>query len=137
MVETGTGTLPTYTETLPRIPESARTARRLVDLALTVWDMNEVRDAAEMVVSELLANAVHHARCESVRLTVTRLSDSRVQVSVVDRSRAHPRRRAAGSMEESGRGLGIVNALAHGRWGVDSLAWGKRVWADLEVTSGE
>lgn len=106
-------------------------------MAVNVWDMNEVRDAAEMVVSELLANAVQHARWESVRVTVTRLSDSRVQVSVVDRSRTHPSHRAAGSTEESGRGLDIVDALTHGRWGVDSLAWGKRVWADLAVTSGE
>ncbi|MGW1817333.1 ATP-binding protein [Streptomyces sp. NPDC002125] len=121
MVQTGTGTLPSYAETLPRTPEAAGYARRLVALVLTVWDMNEVRDAAEMVVSELLANAVQHARCESVRLTVTRLSDSRVQVSVVDRSRAHPRRRAADSIEEPGRGLGIVDALAQGGGG--SIRW--------------
>lgn len=139
MVETETGTLPAYTETLPRAPESARYARRLVDLALAVWGMGELRDAAEIVVSELLTNAVLHARRASVRVTVTRMSDNRARVSVVDLSRTRPKRRAAGSTEESGRGLEIVDALSHGQWGVDSTRWGKRVWADLapEETPGE
>ena len=140
MLETGTGTLPAYTETLPRSPESARDARRLVSLALDVWGMNGVRDVAEVVVSELLTNAVKHARRDSVRVTVTRLSRERVQVAVVDLSRKHPQPRAASANEESGRGLEIVNALSRGRWGVDTLPWGKRVWADLshgEETAGE
>ncbi|MFD5788550.1 ATP-binding protein [Streptomyces sp. NPDC127037] len=136
MAETSTGALPGYTETLPRVPESARLARRLVDLALTVWDMDGARDAAEVVVSELLANAVQHARRDSVRLTVTRLGETRVRVAVVDLSRTHPTRRAAVADDESGRGLDIVDALSHGQWGVDSMRWGKRVWADLEASGG-
>ncbi|MEW1892305.1 ATP-binding protein [Streptomyces sp. NPDC085659] len=139
MVDTGTGPLPAYTETLPRRPESARCARRMVGLALGVWDLDGLRDAAEIVVSELLANAIQHARRESVRLTVTRLGDTRVRVAVVDLSRTHPVRRSAGSDDESGRGLDIVDALSRGQWGVDSMRWGKRVWADLvfEETTGE
>ena len=140
MLETGTGTLPAYTETLPRSPESVRDARCLVGLALDVWGMNGVRDVAEVVVSELLTNAVKHARRDSVRVTVTRLSHERVQVAVVDMSRQNPRPRAASANEESGRGLEIVNVLSRGRWGVDPLPWGKRVWADLspgEETAGE
>ncbi|WP_224756503.1 ATP-binding protein [Streptomyces sp. col6] len=121
---------------MPRVAESARRARRLVDLALSVWDMDKVRDAAEIVVSELLANAVQHARRDSVRLTVTRLSDTRVRVAVVDLSRTHPTRRAASADDESGRGLDIVDALSHGQWGVDSMRWGKRVWVDLDGSGG-
>ncbi|WP_199570508.1 ATP-binding protein [Streptomyces murinus] len=132
MVETGTGTLPAYTETLPRISESVGHARRLVGLALNVWGMDEdLRDIAHLVVSELLTNAVQHARRDSVRVTVTRLDDQRVQVSVVDLCRKRPQRRAARANEEGGRGLEIVDALSGGKWGVDPLPWGKRVWADL------
>ncbi|MEV7084990.1 hypothetical protein AB0O07_03650 [Streptomyces sp. NPDC093085] len=58
MVETGTGTLPAYTETLPRLPESVSGARRLVCLALSVWGMDGLRDGAEIVTSELVTNAV-------------------------------------------------------------------------------
>ncbi|WP_329306855.1 ATP-binding protein [Streptomyces sp. NBC_01260] len=137
MVETGTGTLPAYTETLPRIPESARAARRLVHLALNVWGLNGLQDAAEVVISELLTNAVLHARRESVRVTVTRLSHERARVAVVDMSKKQPDLRPAGSEEESGRGLAIVDALSGGRWGVESLTWGKRVWAELGPREGE
>ncbi|AXG77549.1 ATP-binding protein [Streptomyces paludis] len=137
VLETGTGTLPAYTETLLRAPESARDARRLIGLALTVWGMDAMRDSAEVVVSELLTNAVLHARRESVRVTVTRLSDERVRVAVVDLSRKHPRHRPADPSEESGRGLEIVNVLSGGRWGVDAMAWGKRVWAELGAPAGE
>ena len=134
MVETGTGTLPAYTETLPRSPESVRSARRLVDLALDVWGMGAgLRDSAELVVSELVTNAVEHARRDSVRVTVTRLGDDRVQVAVVDLSWKHPEIRPAGADEESGRGLEIVDALSGGRWGVEPLPWGKRVWAECAL----
>ncbi|MFD5790487.1 ATP-binding protein [Streptomyces sp. NPDC127037] len=133
MVETGTGVLPAYTETLRRRPESASDARQLLRLALNVWDLDGVRDAAEMVISELVTNAVVHARRDSIRVTVTRLGADAVRVAVVDMSREHPTPRTPGVNDEGGRGLGIVEALSGGRWGVEPKAWGKQVWADLEV----
>ncbi|MFI2312568.1 hypothetical protein AMK17_19590 [Streptomyces sp. CB00072] len=132
MIETGAGRMPAYTETLPRVVGSVRRARRLVHLALDVWGLADVQGAAELVVSELLTNAVLHARRgDSVRVTVTRLEGGRVRVAVVDLSKDWPAPRDAGGDEESGRGLGIVEALSGGRWGVDPLPWGKRVWASL------
>ncbi|MEV3895274.1 ATP-binding protein [Streptomyces anulatus] len=131
MIETGAGPMPAYTETLPRVAASARCARRMVRLALDVWGLPEVQEAAELVVSELLANAVLHARRDSVRVTVTRLGEGRVRVAVVDLSRDRPAVRAADAGEESGRGLDIVETLSCGRWGVDPMPWGKRVWAEL------
>ncbi|XXZ51732.1 ATP-binding protein [Streptomyces cavourensis] len=131
MVETGAGLLPAYTETLPRSAESARLARRLVRLALDKWGLDGVKDAAELVVSELLTNAVRHAPRSSVRVTVTRLGEERVRVSVVDLSKERPAARVADADQESGQGLEIVEALSGGRWGVDPLPWGKRVWATL------
>ncbi|MGC4947679.1 ATP-binding protein [Streptomyces sp. DT224] len=133
MPEVGGGVLPSYTESLPRLPESAQRGRCFVGLVLEVWGMNDVQDAAELVVSELLTNAVQHARRSAVRLTVTRLGGGRVRVAVVDMSRECPLPRIAGVGEESGRGLAIVDAVSQGRWGVDLLSWGKRVWADLEA----
>lgn len=139
MVETGAGPMPAYTETLPRAAASARRARRLVRLALDVWGLPDVQDVAELVVSELLTNAVLHARRNQVRVTVVRLGEKRVRVAVVDLSKELPAPRAADGDEESGRGLGIVEELSGGRWGVDPLPWGKRVWATLgpEVETGE
>ncbi|MYS32870.1 ATP-binding protein [Streptomyces sp. SID4920] len=132
-VETGTGVLPAYVETLPRGPDSVRAARRLVGLALTVWGMDPgLRDSAQLVTSELVTNAVRHTR-RAVRVTVTRLDGDRVKVAVVDLALTHPAPRSAGADQESGRGLQIVAALAKRQWGVDTLAFGKRVWA---VVSG-
>ncbi|MEV8007260.1 ATP-binding protein [Streptomyces parvus] len=124
--------MPAYTETLPRVADSVHRARQLVHLALDVWELAAVQNDAELVVSELLTNAVLHARRgDSVRVTVTRLGEGRVRVAVVDLSRDRPTTRAAGDDQESGRGLDIVEVLSGGQWGVDPLPWGKRVWALL------
>ncbi|MFI7085556.1 ATP-binding protein [Streptomyces anulatus] len=132
MIETGAGRVPAYTETLPRVVDSVHRARHLVRLALDVWGLTAVQDDAELVVSELLTNAVLHARRgDSVRATVTRLEEGRVRIAVVDLSKDRPTPRDAGGDEESGRGLEIVETLSGGQWGVDLLPWGKRVWATL------
>lgn len=131
MVDTGAGRMPAYAETLPRGAVSAPRARRLVRLALDVWGLPGVQDAAELVVSELVTNAVLHAQSDRVRVSVTRLGAEQVRVAVVDLSKDRPAVRAAGEEQESGRGLGIVEALSGGRWGVDPLPCGKRVWATL------
>lgn len=131
MVETGAGPMPAYTETLPRVAASVHRARRLVRLALDVWGLTGVQDDAELIVSELLTNAVLHARRDSVRVTAMRLGERRVRVAVVDLSCDRPAARAAGDDQESGRGLDIVATPSGGRWGVEPLPWGKRVWAEL------
>lgn len=61
MIETGAGRMPAYTETLPRVVGSVHRARRLVHLALDVWGLVDAQVDAELVVSELLTNAVLHA----------------------------------------------------------------------------
>ncbi|MEU0991472.1 ATP-binding protein [Streptomyces sp. NPDC005953] len=125
-----------YAQSLRRAPESVRAARRLVSAALRAWGLEELEDTAWVVVSELMSNAVVHARLRTVRVTVTLLDEGVVRVAVVDRSRQVPRVKAADVDDESGRGLAMVAALSCGRWGVDPLRWGKRVWADLEAERG-
>ncbi len=122
---------PGYRETLPREPGSAATARRLVRVALCAWGLEELADDAALIVSELVANAVQHARRDSIRITIERPEAHRVRVAVVDSSRRHPVLRDAGPENESGRGLALVEELA-ADWGTDPLPWGKQVWADLE-----
>lgn len=124
---------PAYTQTLPRAPGSVRAARLMVSSALRVWGLEALDDAARLVASELLSNAVVHGRMASVRVTVTRLGPRSVRVAVVDRSKATPKQRMAGPEEEDGRGLALVSAVTGGRWGVEPLRWGKRVWADLDL----
>lgn len=121
---------PGYSETLPRQPESAVVARRLVRAALTVWGLDELADDGALIVSELVSNAVQHARSRTIRVVVTRPETARVYIGVVDKSRACPEPREPCEEDESGRGLVLVGLLADG-WGTDVLPWGKRVWAVL------
>ncbi|MBR8642750.1 ATP-binding protein [Streptomyces tuirus] len=121
---------PGYSETLPRKSASVSAARRLVRVALAAWDLDELADDAALIVSELVTNAVQHARCRSVRVAVTRPEPTRVRIGVVDRSKRLPELREPHQGDESGRGLVLVGALAQD-WGTDQLPWGKRVWAEL------
>ncbi|MFD8294644.1 ATP-binding protein [Streptomyces bauhiniae] len=122
---------PGYSETLPRQPESAATARRLLRTACAVWGLDDLAENGALIVSELVANAVQHARRESIRVVVERTTVLTVRVAVADFSRTRPVEREAGDEDEEGRGLTLVAALA-ADWGTDERRWGKIVWADLE-----
>ncbi|MFE9312040.1 ATP-binding protein [Streptomyces sp. NPDC006706] len=121
---------PGYSETLPRAPESAGTARRLVRVACAVWGLEQLAEDGALIVSELVANAAQHARSPHIRVTITRIEVAKVRIGVVDRSTRLPVPRESNIEEESGRGLALVGELAT-EWGADPLPWGKRVWAEL------
>ncbi|MET9146119.1 ATP-binding protein [Streptomyces sp. NPDC004042] len=122
---------PGYSETLPREPESASTARRLLHTALSCWGLDELAEDGALVVTELVANAVRHARRKSIRVMVERTAVRTVRVAVVDFSRDLPALCPPGDEAEGGRGLLLVSALA-ADWGTDERRWEKIVWADLE-----
>lgn len=125
---------PAYTTTLPRTAESARDARCLASSALGCWGLGHVEDAAWLVITELVANAVVHARRDSIRVTVTREDVLVVRLAVTDFSRVLPAVRQADGQEECGRGLSIVDAVTGGRWGAVPRKWGKTVWAEIDAT---
>ncbi|WP_030418376.1 MULTISPECIES: ATP-binding protein [unclassified Streptomyces] len=122
---------PVYSETLPREPGSAATARKLVRVACAVWGLEGLAEDGALIASELVSNAVRHARRENIRVAVERTARNTVRVAVADLSRARPVEREAYDGDESGRGLLLVAALA-ADWGTDERHWGKVVWADLE-----
>ncbi|MFD4314958.1 ATP-binding protein [Streptomyces sp. NPDC058548] len=117
---------------LPRSPESAAVARRLVRRALATWSLPDLVEGAVLVVTELVANAAVHARGATIQVTVARVAIGQVRVAVIDLDRTEPALRLAADDDERGRGLALVEAVS-ARWGVDPLRWGKRVWADLEA----
>ncbi|MYZ10678.1 ATP-binding protein [Streptomyces sp. SID2999] len=122
---------PGYTETLPRQPESAGHARRLVRIALTTWGLTHLTDDAALLLSELVANAVRHAQRDSIDVSVERVAPGTIRVSVADFSHAMPEPRIPTTNDENGRGLPLIAALAT-NWGTDERRWGKVVWAELE-----
>jgi hypothetical protein len=134
IAEAGSAGKPAYSVTLPRTAGSARDARCLVSSVLGCWGLGEIEDVAWLVVTELVSNAVVHARRESIRVTVRRQDLLLVRLAVTDFSRVLPQARQVTGQDESGRGLAMVAAVTGGRWGAEQLTWGKTVWAELAAT---
>ena len=110
-------------------PESARRARRYVARALS-HAPDELRADAELVVSELVTNAVLHGE-PPITVRVRRTGD-RVRLEVEDAGRNLPVIARQRSDAMTGRGLPLVAAVASG-WGVESADTGKAIWAELNV----
>jgi anti-sigma regulatory factor (Ser/Thr protein kinase) len=120
---------------LPRSPSSVAAARRFIEARAAAWSLPE-RASEQLVLigSELVTNAVLHARTE---LTLTlELREDRVRISVKDRSRAPATLRHYRTDALTGRGLGVVAALSD-TWGVSAAADGKVVWAELGANGDE
>jgi len=113
---------------LPAELESARQARRFIEEALGAWDAMALADAARLLVSELVGNAVGHAQ-STVELEAVLLED-RIRVEVSDDNDERLRRRASTDFDLSGRGIAIVEAMAQS-WGVRDRGIGKTVWFEL------
>ncbi|MFF3420815.1 ATP-binding protein [Streptomyces sp. NPDC002698] len=115
------------------MPESAGVARSLVRTALAAWQQEELVEDALNVITELVSNAVDHARLPSIRVIVARPTENGVRLGVVDRSRTVPTLRTDSNGDQiRGRGLVLVDVLSD-RWGTDLHPWGKTVWAEMKV----
>ncbi|MFC4032753.1 ATP-binding protein [Streptomyces polygonati] len=131
---------PTAVHHWPKDPASVSAARRHLRGVLDRWSLENLAEAAELVVSELVTNAVQHAR-SSDRLMEVRYQptpEGGLNIEVHDADDQAPAMRGATAKDESGRGLRIVDALTNGRWGVlpreprEGLgAVGKLIWAHI------
>jgi anti-sigma regulatory factor (Ser/Thr protein kinase) len=120
---------------LPPERSAASRARRFVREQCEQWDLPQASiEDIELLVSELVTNAVLHARSDA-RVTVDRVRD-RVRVSVEDQSPVPPRLREYGPDAVTGRGVYLVDRLSD-EWGVDAVKdeGGKRVWFELAVAA--
>ena len=112
---------------LPYDDASAVRARRFVSQTLDAWEHGPHSDAL-LVVSELVTNAVIHARS---RATVTlRAREGALRIEVADFGGGSPEPRTPAPETAGGRGLLLVAALAQ-TWGIDPIKGGKVVWAEL------
>lgn len=114
--------------TLDPIGQAVGVARRFVCEALANLDRHDVEDSAVLGVSELVTNALIHARSRFT-VTVCITEEGRVRVTVHDGSSAEPRPRHYDREATTGRGLRLVEAVSSS-WGVDHGAGGngKDVW---------
>jgi len=115
---------------LPRDPLSAREGRRFTRHGLRNWGVGqEAVDAAELVVSELVTNAVRHGGgAVSLQLSVHR---DGVVVEVEDGARGSPRWRRATLDDEGGRGLMLVAEVGHAWGSRQSPSGGTTVWCRI------
>lgn len=118
---------------LPRDPTSASVGRRMVAAALGDADPDLLVDA-QLLVSELVTNAVEHAASAPV-LTLS-VDPQRLRVEVADDDPTPPVRRDPLPGELRGRGLLLLDRLAD-RWGSSPTAGGKYVWFELRRTLDE
>jgi PAS domain S-box-containing protein len=109
-------------------PSAPREARRSTAATLAGWGVDDRVEAATLLVSELVTNAVRHARSE-IRLRL-RLIGQRLVVEVADRDSRMPRTERLLVDAESGRGLRLVSSMAL-RWGVRPTPTGKVIWLEL------
>ncbi|MEU0254941.1 SpoIIE family protein phosphatase [Streptomyces sp. NPDC006184] len=115
-------------------PETAGRARALTSERLTQWRLADLSFSAELIVSELVTNAIRHARGPvSLRLIRT---ENRLICAVSDGSSTSPHMRRAKAGEEGGRGLFLVAQFA-ARWGTRHTTDGKIIWAELLAPAAE
>jgi two-component sensor histidine kinase len=117
---------------LPLDARSVAAARRLLRSTLDAHATSSADDAV-LMISELVTNAVRHAR---TRLHVSvSIADRTLRVEVSDDDPTLPVAPALEHHATSGRGLRIVDNLAD-RWGATPTDAGKTVWFELQIRAG-
>ncbi|MFE6334542.1 SpoIIE family protein phosphatase [Streptomyces sp. NPDC057806] len=119
--------------TLPREPRSVGRAREHARRRLQSWDLEPLVDTAELLVSELVTNALRYGEGD-IRLRL--LLDRTLVCEVWDAGLVQPRRRRARDTDEGGRGLQLVGLLS-AAWGSRRTPRGKTVWFELPLPDGE
>jgi PAS domain S-box-containing protein len=115
--------------TLDALPARVRHARELARAALATWGLSELSETVELLVSELVTNALCHGAGD-IGLRLIRTGSLLCEVR--DDGYELPTLRSADVTAEDGRGLQLVTALAE-RWGTQRTATGKVVWFEQSL----
>ncbi|MFF8609504.1 SpoIIE family protein phosphatase [Streptomyces sp. NPDC015346] len=109
-------------------------ARTRADVAhqLAVWGLEEALFTTELVVSELVTNAIRYGR-PPIQLRL--IHDRTLICEVSDNSNTAPHLRRARAFDEGGRGLLLVAQLTQ-RWGTRHAREGKTIWAEQDLPVG-
>jgi anti-sigma regulatory factor (Ser/Thr protein kinase) len=118
---------------LPTDPAVVSTARSLATRQLTKWGLERLVTPTELIVSELVTNAIRHGT-GPIRLRLIRHQLLTCEVS--DTSNILPRLCHAHTTDESGRGLFLVNRFSHRQGTRCTAGGGKIMWAEQELTPG-
>ncbi|MFF2202105.1 SpoIIE family protein phosphatase [Streptomyces sp. NPDC058145] len=112
---------------VPSDPAAVAGTRADVQARLAAWRLSEVAFTAELVISELVTNAIRYGQ-PPVQLRLIR--DAALICEVSDSNSTAPHLRRARTLDEGGRGLLLVAQFAD-RWGTRHHAQGKTIWAEI------
>jgi anti-sigma regulatory factor (Ser/Thr protein kinase) len=115
---------------LPPEPSSATRARTLAREQLEASCPSDALETIALLVTELVTNAILHARTPLMLSVESR--PAHVRICVEDHSSEKPARRSYESDAVTGRGLALVDQLASS-WGVDATPSGKVVWCEVPI----
>ncbi|MGA5358575.1 SpoIIE family protein phosphatase [Streptomyces purpurascens] len=115
---------------LPSDPAVVADARRTATRQLAHWGLDELVFTTELVVSELVTNAIRYAT-GSIRLRLIR--ERALVCEVFDGGATAPHLRHPRTTDEGGRGLLLVSQLTQ-RWGTRFVADGKIIWAEQSLS---
>ncbi|NUP18908.1 MAG: ATP-binding protein [Streptomyces sp.] len=124
-----------YTLTIPHDPRAVTICRRTLRLILTMHGLIRLTDTAELVATELMANAVLHTKGPAILRVRLQAGVLRIGAWDADPQPPEPPKELASLADsEDGRGLALVRSCAD-LWGWQPLARngsrGKYVWCDL------
>ncbi|MFI5639643.1 SpoIIE family protein phosphatase [Streptomyces goshikiensis] len=114
---------------VPADPAEVSGVRAAATRRLTDWGLEEQAFAAELMLSELVTNAVRYG---TEPIQVRLILDRTLICEVSDGSSTAPHLRRAATTEEGGRGLFLVAQLAHA-WGTRYTPHGKVIWAECAL----
>jgi serine phosphatase RsbU (regulator of sigma subunit)/anti-sigma regulatory factor (Ser/Thr protein kinase) len=113
-------------------PERIAVARQQLRELLHDWSSPDQVDSAVLLLSEMLTNVLVHT--DSDALLVAEITggvgERRLRIEVTDAGDDLPHKRRPGELASSGRGLVLIELLAHA-WGVDPRGQGKSIWFEL------
>ncbi|MEU1628175.1 SpoIIE family protein phosphatase [Streptomyces sp. NPDC020096] len=117
---------------IPADPAAVADARAWSARRLASWGLQEAAFVTELVVSELVTNAIRYAR-PPIELRLIR--DRTLICEVSDSSNTAPHMRRARVFDEGGRGLLLVSQLTQ-RWGTRHTREGKTIWCEQPIPDG-
>ncbi|MFJ9420357.1 SpoIIE family protein phosphatase [Streptomyces sp. NPDC101227] len=117
---------------LPSDPAAVSGARGFASDVLAAWGLEELSFATELIVSELVTNAIRYGK-SPVQLRM--ILQSTLTCEVFDASSTAPHLRRARVSDEGGRGLLLVAQLTE-RWGTRHSREGKVIWAEQALPAG-
>ncbi|HJZ00613.1 MAG TPA: ATP-binding protein [Streptosporangiaceae bacterium] len=117
---------------LPSDASAVRLARQVTRDALAAWHLGQLEEAAVLLVSELVTNAVRHARDTGAIGLELASTSTRLRLEVQDGDPSWRQMDSLADGDESGFGFLLVDSLAN-RWGLRRVCAGKAVWAEIDV----